>query len=148
MTDIDGKADSQIETGRRQGSWLTDVACFLSESEELMFNATRYRLPFSRIENPPEWQRAEIVATKFTGGTPSQWAIREMQMVMTKDGEWEWEPSPSNRDDDFLARTRFDTVKDAAECALKFSSANAKNQTPPPLGASSCSPSVAATHYT
>jgi len=96
-----------------------------------------YRLPFSRIENPPEWQRTEIVATKFTGGNPSQWAIREMQMVMAKDGEWEWEPSPSNRDDDFLTRTRFDTAEDAAECALKFSSANAGVLAQPTLNSTS-----------
>jgi hypothetical protein len=97
-------------------------------TSDLLAVAGSYRLPFSRIENPPEWQRTEIVATKFTGGNPSQWAIREMQMVMGKDGVWEWEPSPSNRDDDFLTRTRFDTAEDAAECALKFSSANDKDQ--------------------
>lgn len=93
-------------------------------SHDLLAVAVCYRMPFSRIENAPEWQRTEIVATKFDGGNPSQWAIREMQMVMAKDGEWEWEPSPSNRDHDFLTRTRFDTAEDAAECALKFSSAN------------------------
>lgn len=96
----------------------------VKQGRDLLAVPVIYRLPFSRIENPPEWRRTEIVATKFDGGKPSQWAIREMQMVMAKDGEWEWEPSPSNRDDDFLSRTRFDAAEDAAECALKFSSSN------------------------
>lgn len=36
------------------------------------------------------------------------WAIKNGGCVLNIDGEWEWEPSPSNRTDEFIARTRFD----------------------------------------
>lgn len=36
------------------------------------------------------------------------WAIKNGGCVLNVDGVWEWEPSPSNRTDEFIARTRFD----------------------------------------
>lgn len=80
----------------------------------------RYRMPFTRIENGPEWQRTEIVATKFDGDKPSAWAIRELEMVLAKDGEWEYEPSPSERNEEFITRTRFPTAEEAAEHVIKY----------------------------
>lgn len=41
------------------------------------------------------------------------WAVRFRGDVLNKSGEWEWEPMPSGRDDDFLARARFDTAEEA-----------------------------------
>lgn len=43
-----------------------------------------------------------------------KWAIRDnWECCMNKDGEWENEPMPSNCDDDFFKRCRFDTVEEA-----------------------------------
>jgi len=42
-----------------------------------------------------------------------KWAIRETGCCLAKDGEWEIEPMPSNRDDAFLERCRWDTAIDA-----------------------------------
>lgn len=36
------------------------------------------------------------------------WAIKNGGCVLNVDGVWEWEPSPSDRTDEFIARTRFD----------------------------------------
>ena len=36
------------------------------------------------------------------------WAVKNGGSVLNVDGVWEWEPSPSNRTDEFIARTRFD----------------------------------------
>lgn len=36
------------------------------------------------------------------------WAIKHNGFCLNRDGEWEWEPSPSNRDDAFLLRCRYD----------------------------------------
>lgn len=44
---------------------------------------------------------------------PPKWAARLNGECLNKSGEWEWEPMPSSRDDDFLARCRFDTAEEA-----------------------------------
>lgn len=36
------------------------------------------------------------------------WVVSNGSGVWNADNEFEWEPSPSNRDDEFIARTRFD----------------------------------------
>jgi hypothetical protein len=48
-------------------------------------------------------------------GVPGKWAVRHLGRVYDINGEEVWEPSPSNREDDFLERTRFDL-----ETALKI----------------------------
>lgn len=47
------------------------------------------------------------------------WAVRRVGTVLNKQGEWEWEPMPSNRDDEFLARTRFDSADEAIAAAIR-----------------------------
>jgi len=44
---------------------------------------------------------------------PPKWAIRRMGTCLNKFDKWEWEPMPSSRDDDFLARCRFDSLEEA-----------------------------------
>ena len=44
------------------------------------------------------------------------WKVREHGNVLAKTGEWEYEPMPSNRDDEYLARCRFDTPQEALAC--------------------------------
>lgn len=43
----------------------------------------------------------------------SLWAVKRLSSVLNRDGEWEHEPIPSSRDDEFLARARFDSLSDA-----------------------------------
>lgn len=47
---------------------------------------------------------------QWRGG--DRWCVADAQNgatgVLNADGEWEWEPLPSERREDFLARTRFD----------------------------------------
>ena len=47
------------------------------------------------------------------------WAVRLDDNCLNKQGQWEWEPMPSSRDDEFLARCRFDSAEAAIEAALK-----------------------------
>lgn len=45
---------------------------------------------------------------------PLKWAVRDrFQHALSCDGTWEYEPQPSSRDDEFLARCRFDTPVEA-----------------------------------
>ncbi len=43
------------------------------------------------------------------------WAIVDGQYCLSKEGEWEYESLPSNRQEEFIARTRFPTVQAAFE---------------------------------
>jgi hypothetical protein len=36
------------------------------------------------------------------------WAVTRHGACLSADGSWDWEPSPSNREDDWLERHRFD----------------------------------------
>jgi hypothetical protein len=42
-----------------------------------------------------------------------KWAIRSRGMCMRKDGSMEFEPRPSNRTDEFLERTRWNSMQEA-----------------------------------
>ena len=50
---------------------------------------------------------------------PAKWAVRLDGDCLSRTGEWEWEPMPSGRDDDFLARCRFDTDQEAIDAAAR-----------------------------
>lgn len=47
---------------------------------------------------------------------PDAWAVCRMRETLNAAGKWEWEPSGSNRDDDYLARSRF-PLEEALELA-------------------------------
>lgn len=50
---------------------------------------------------------------------PDLWAVRYRGDVLNKAGEWEWEPMPSGRDEEFLARARFDNAEEAIAAAIR-----------------------------
>jgi hypothetical protein len=41
------------------------------------------------------------------------WAITDHRYCLNKNGEWEYESLPSNREDEFIKRTRFTSVREA-----------------------------------
>jgi hypothetical protein len=65
----------------------------------------------------------KIEARKQRGGE-IKWVVSNGRGVLNRELEWEWEPMPSNREGDFLARTRFDSVNEAYECFLQTSKTN------------------------
>lgn len=60
----------------------------------------------------------EVAHTK-----PSGWHVFAVRngagSCLNKDGEWEYEPMPSNRDEKFIFRCRFDSFSDAAKALGK-----------------------------
>jgi hypothetical protein len=78
-----------------------------------------YRLPWSRFQNATPWMAAELVATHWDKNRPTRWAIRESGSVLAKDGEWEFEPNPSSRTPEFLERTRWGSLEEAATFAAQ-----------------------------
>ena len=51
---------------------------------------------------------------------PPRYAVTWRGRVANCVDEWEFEPNPSNRDDEFLARTRWDNWGDAAVVAQRM----------------------------
>jgi hypothetical protein len=66
----------------------------------------RERVEFHRMNSP-----------FYTG---EKWCVRLRGDCLNHNAEWEWEPSPSNRDAEFYARCRFDTLDEAVEAYNKY----------------------------
>jgi len=77
-----------------------------------------------RLGNEVRIQRARQIIG------PALWKVTDSigGCCLNKSGEWEWEPSPSNREDDFLARCRFATARDAIGAALAAQEAHREDQ--------------------
>lgn len=43
------------------------------------------------------------------------WAVRRRGYVLNREGDFEYEPIPSGRDEEFLARCRFESIEEAVE---------------------------------
>lgn len=57
-------------------------------------------------------------STTIEKRSEGKWAVVD-NGVLNKSLEWEYEPMPSSRDDEFIARTRFDSIELAVEAAQK-----------------------------
>lgn len=64
---------------------------------------------------PIRYQYADSPIYVETRGNERWVAVNDMRMVLNHDLEWEFEKSPSNRDDDFIARTRYPSVQEALD---------------------------------
>jgi len=62
---------------------------------------------------------SEQIHVELRGTAEDSWSVVYRGDVVASDLAAEWEPSPSNRDDEFLKRTRF-KLDGAQELALKF----------------------------
>jgi hypothetical protein len=49
-----------------------------------------------------------------------KYAIRNSSSCLNKNGNWEHEPLPSNRDDEFFIRCRFDSLDEVEEIIEKL----------------------------
>lgn len=49
-----------------------------------------------------------------------KWAIRRSGSCMNNEGEWEFEPMPSSRDDEFMARCRYESAESAYAAWVRF----------------------------
>jgi hypothetical protein len=58
-----------------------------------------------RLSIVTHFQFSERVSIIWRQG--NLWSVSECGLALNRDGDWEYEPSPSNRTDEFKARTRF-----------------------------------------
>lgn len=68
---------------------------------------------------PEDVQEWYVFAVTVEETAPDRWAVRRSKRCLNADGDWEWESIPSEREDEFLARCRFDldTALDMAKAA-------------------------------
>lgn len=66
-------------------------------------------------------QRPVVIEQRPQREGEAKWVVKMHEWVLAKDGEFIWEPRPSERTDEFIALTRFDSVDEALEAyaALK-----------------------------
>lgn len=106
--EVDWEADEPINMGRLLDGlfWLRFVESNVESSRRLKtlrvedLQATTYALP---NEATIEWR----------GG--NAWTIVRFGEVLNKDGNWEYEPRTSNREDDFIERTRYKSAQEALD---------------------------------
>lgn len=97
--------------------WLGPASAELrrlhAEVEALRANAARvggYFIPLNSTD--PFADEVQVQRMRQMEGPP-KWAAKLNGRCLNKSGGWEWEPMPSSRDDEFLARCRFDTAAEA-----------------------------------
>lgn len=71
-----------------------------------------YALKGRHPANPTLIQRCQQAAG------PDRWKVQRQDECLNKQGEWEPEPLPSNRNDAYLARCRFDSAQAAIDAAI------------------------------
>ena len=83
--------------------------------EEMLAHATAFTLirPHSRRPN----RHLRELKIELRSWDPDAWAIVGDGSVLNKDGLWEYEPMPSSRTDEFRARTRWPTAREAIQFA-------------------------------
>jgi hypothetical protein len=59
----------------------------------------------ARLEKVTTFQIAKTISISWRG--EGAWAVCDMGLVLNHDGDWEYEPTPSNRTEEFKARTRY-----------------------------------------
>lgn len=89
------------------------IIALLDEVEALRAEAARvggYFIPLNSTD--PFADEVQVQRMRQMEGPP-KWAAKLNGRCLNKSGGWEWEPMPSSRDDEFLARCRFDTAAEA-----------------------------------
>jgi len=82
--------------------------------EELLAYATQFTL-IARTRAMRDALNELLVEAR----SEATWAIITGNAVLNHDGEWEHEPMPSHRSDDFIARTRWPSAREAIEFAKR-----------------------------
>jgi hypothetical protein len=79
--------------------------------EEMLACATQFTL--IRRPSSPDSLYELIVAARIMRNDVVMWAIVSGAAVLNHDNEWEREPLPSSRSDEFIARTRWPSAREA-----------------------------------
>lgn len=74
-----------------------------------------------RVKPKPPFDEDWIVVERRGGTDGVKWAINSGgRCVLNKQGHWEYEPFPSNRDEEFLSRCRYDSLEEAWQAAMSW----------------------------
>jgi hypothetical protein len=85
--------------------WTNDRHAAADKGEQPTYEqVTAYTITVA----PPHSRDSYHWMIEVTWRGDEQWAVVWMGSTLSRDGTWDWEPSPSNREDDYLERCRFD----------------------------------------
>jgi hypothetical protein len=87
----------------------------LEKDAERWANVTEFDLG-PREGHGNHWSNRLLVQRREGFKLPKQpymWAVKWDSYNLTRNGEWEYEPIPSERDEDFYSRCRFDSLDEA-----------------------------------
>ena len=108
-----------LEIRHKDGSFATGQAgqLLVSEFSPKAFEPASWKPTDAAIRQ--HYRDFKIDEVGQIKGDP-KFAVRNGCTCLNKDGEMEYEPIPSNRDDAFIARCRFDTLAEAFDAAKTF----------------------------
>jgi hypothetical protein len=73
----------------------------------------KWATTFTLIRYTPNRPFGHVAELKVEWRGENAWAIVDSHFALNRDGEWEHEPFPSNRSDQFIARTRWPSAREA-----------------------------------
>lgn len=90
---------------------IRSLATELQAARDLLATATTFSPPVPTGCAPVEVQKRGN----------DLWVAYSLGYVLNHDGSWEYEPLPSSRTEEFIARTRYATAREAIEAVRKLS---------------------------
>lgn len=75
----------------------------------------QYRIPATDV-----FSQITIEERQQPFGKNSLWAVKKGNCVLNREGEWEYEMLPSSRDEEFIARCRFESAEGAAQALIDY----------------------------
>ena len=64
----------------------------------------------------------ELLDITLEKRSPTTWVIFSSGQCLNKEGEWDYERTPSNRTDEYIASTRFNSIEEAVDFYLRWRS--------------------------
>ena len=113
------ECESPLEIRHTDGSFATGQAgqLLLAEFSEKVFEPVSWKpVDLDVRQHFRDFKVDEVAQLKGA----AKFAVRSGCTCLNKEGEMEYEPIPSSRDDEFIARCRFDTLAEAFDAAKAF----------------------------
>lgn len=118
------KDEDIVPLERAGGTYVLDVLA-AAHTDRLMANTDRIAKLEARLASASRFTLFHMGTRCVSADWAPQmdgsvkWAVRDAGWCLGKGLEWEYEPMPSSRDDDFLARCRFDTLDEAMHAGVE-----------------------------
>ena len=90
-------------------------------TQQLVGTVFMFADQFADVYNPNRVEFHRMISPFYNG---EKWRVKLHGWCLNNNNEWELEPSPSNRNEEFYTRCRFDTIEEAVDAYKKNSKEN------------------------